>query len=212
MINYVTDGGPSHFKNRQNILNLTFHEVDFGVPAVWSFSATSHGKGPVDGLGAALKSTATRYLLRHGPTEPFKSPKEFYEFSKQRQVSTGNPIELLYVTSDEIESAGVIQKFWPTWRFDFSISSLFYIGSRWVFEERHTRMCSIDWRKKYPEGTYSKKVIVSELECWQGWSELPLLVQSGSLSHRIWGNSDLYSRNGWKTNSPSSHSSLSGRT
>jgi hypothetical protein len=102
MINYVTDGGPSHFKNRQNILNLTFHEVDFGVPAVWSFSATSHGKGPVDGLGAALKSTATRYLLRHGPTEAFKSPKEFYEFSKQRQVSTGNPIELLYVTSDEI--------------------------------------------------------------------------------------------------------------
>ena len=85
MINYVTDGGPSQFKNRQNILNLTFYEADFGVPAIWSFSATSHGKGPVDGLGAALKSTATRYLLRHGLTEVFKSPKELYEFSKQRQ-------------------------------------------------------------------------------------------------------------------------------
>ena len=86
----------------RNILNLTFHDVDFGVVAVWSFSATSHGKGPVDGLGAALNSIATRYLLRHGPTEAFKSAKEFYEFSQQRQVSSGNPIELLYVTSDEI--------------------------------------------------------------------------------------------------------------
>ena len=102
LINYVTDGGPSHFKNRRNILNLTFHDVDFEVPGVWSFSATSHGKGPVDGLGAALKSTATRYLLRHGPTEAFKSAKGFYEFSKQRQDSTGNPIELLYVRSEQI--------------------------------------------------------------------------------------------------------------
>ena len=40
---------------------------------------------------------------------------------------------LLYgseVWTTTVESAGVIQKFWPTWRFDFSISSLFYIGSR----------------------------------------------------------------------------------
>ncbi len=101
-INYVTDGGPSHFKNRYNILNLSFHEMDFGVPAVWTFTATSHGKGPVDGLGAAVKSTATRYLMRHGPEEAFKSAKEFYEFSKQRQQSSLSPIELLYAESNEI--------------------------------------------------------------------------------------------------------------
>ncbi len=101
-INYVTDGGPSHFKNRYNILNLSFHEMDFGVPAVWTFTATSHGKGPVDGLGAAVKSTATRYLMRHGPEEAFKSAKEFYEFSKQRQQSSLSPIEFLYAESNEI--------------------------------------------------------------------------------------------------------------
>ncbi|CAF4886248.1 unnamed protein product, partial [Rotaria socialis] len=67
LINYVTDGAPSHFKNRHNILNLSFHEIDFGVRSIWTFTATSHGKGPVDGLGAAVKSTATRYLMRHGP-------------------------------------------------------------------------------------------------------------------------------------------------
>ena len=101
-INYVTDGGPAHFKNRYNILNLTHHEIDFDVPTVWTFSATSHGKGPVDGLGAALKSTATRYLMRHGPEEAFKTPREFYDFSKQQQERARTPIELLYVDSHEI--------------------------------------------------------------------------------------------------------------
>ena len=89
-INYVTDGGPAHFKNRYNILNLTHHEIDFNVPAVWTFSATSHGKGPVDGLGAALKSTATRYLMRHDPEESFKILREFYDFSKQQQERHGH--------------------------------------------------------------------------------------------------------------------------
>ena len=101
-VNYVTDGGPSHFKNRYNILNLTFHEIDFGVCAVWTFFSTSHGKGPVDGLGAAVKSTATRYLMRHGPEEAFKSAKEFYQFSKQQHESSQSPIELFYLESDEV--------------------------------------------------------------------------------------------------------------
>ncbi len=102
VINYVTDGGPAHFKNRYNILNLSFHQTDFGVHAIWTFSATSHGKGPVDGLGAAIKSTATRYLMRHGPEEAFKSAKEFYEFSKHRQELSKSPIELLYAESKEV--------------------------------------------------------------------------------------------------------------
>ena len=101
-INYVTDGGPPHFKNRYNILNLTFHEIDFGVCAVWSFTASSHGKGPVDGLGAAVKSTATRYLMRHGPEQAFKSAKEFYQFSKQQHESSLSPIEIFYVELDEV--------------------------------------------------------------------------------------------------------------
>ena len=102
VINYVTDGGPAHFKNRYIILNLSFHQTDFGIRAIWTFSATSHGKGPVDGLGAAIKSTATRYLMRHGPEEAFKSAKEFYEFSKHRQESSKSPIELFYAESKEV--------------------------------------------------------------------------------------------------------------
>ncbi|CAF1690836.1 unnamed protein product, partial [Adineta ricciae] len=96
VINYITDGGPGHFKNRFNILNLSFHQTDFNIHAVWTFSATSHGKGPVDGLGSALKSTGTRFMMRHGPEEAFKSAKEFYEFSVRRQKLSKSPIELLY--------------------------------------------------------------------------------------------------------------------
>jgi len=99
MINYVTDGGPAHFKNRYNILNLSFHEINFGVRAFWTFSATSHGKGPVDGLGSTIKSSATRYLMRHGLEEAFESVKEFYHFSKHRQELSKSAIEVLYAES-----------------------------------------------------------------------------------------------------------------
>jgi hypothetical protein len=72
------------------------------VRATWTFTATFHGKGPVDTVGAAVKSTATRYLMRHGPEEAFKSAKEFYEFSKERHESSQSLFELFYVESDEI--------------------------------------------------------------------------------------------------------------
>ena len=84
-INYVTDGGRSHFKNRYNILNLSFHEIDFGVRALCTFTDPFHEKRSADGLGVAVKSSTNLYLMRQGPEEAFKSAKEFYEFAKQRQ-------------------------------------------------------------------------------------------------------------------------------
>ena len=84
-INYVTDGGPSHFKSRYNILNLSFHEIDLGVRALCTFTDLFDEKGSADGLGVAVKSSTNLYLMRQGPEEAFKSAKEFYEFAKQRQ-------------------------------------------------------------------------------------------------------------------------------
>lgn len=51
---YASDGAAMHFKNKFNILNLTFHEIDFGIPAEWIFTATSHGKSACDGNVLAL--------------------------------------------------------------------------------------------------------------------------------------------------------------
>ncbi|CAF4961392.1 unnamed protein product, partial [Rotaria socialis] len=60
--------------------NLAHHHADFNIVASWTFSATGHGKGPCDGVGAVVKSTATQHLLKGGPNASFSSPKQFYEW------------------------------------------------------------------------------------------------------------------------------------
>ena len=47
---YFSNGGSSQYKNCKNFLNLTHHKNDFGMPVEWHFFATSHGKGPSDGV------------------------------------------------------------------------------------------------------------------------------------------------------------------
>ena len=48
------------YKNCKNFLNLCHHESDFGLDAEWNFFATSHGKGPCDGVGGIVKRLAAR--------------------------------------------------------------------------------------------------------------------------------------------------------
>ncbi|EFN76306.1 hypothetical protein EAI_07811, partial [Harpegnathos saltator] len=57
---YMTDGAKQHFKNRYQIANLIHHKADFGIEAVWHFSATAHGKSGYDGIGATFKKEAYR--------------------------------------------------------------------------------------------------------------------------------------------------------
>ena len=61
---YFSDGCAVQYKNCNNFLNLCNHESDFGVPAEWHFFATSHGKGPCDGIGGTVKRLATRASLQ----------------------------------------------------------------------------------------------------------------------------------------------------
>ncbi|CAF3661614.1 unnamed protein product [Rotaria socialis] len=81
-LNYVSDGAPQHFKNNKSILNLTYHQVDFGIPASWSFSATAHGKGAVDGIGAAVKYRATRRGLSGTTSDAILTPEDLYKFTQ----------------------------------------------------------------------------------------------------------------------------------
>ena len=46
---YFSDGCMGQYKNLKNFLNL------FDIPAEWHFFATSHGKGPSDGIGGTIK-------------------------------------------------------------------------------------------------------------------------------------------------------------
>ncbi|KAK3928964.1 Protein translocase subunit, partial [Frankliniella fusca] len=63
-IYYFSDGAASQYKNRKNVTNLRMHFDDFGLTAEWHYFATSHGKGPCDGLGGTLKRHAARESLQ----------------------------------------------------------------------------------------------------------------------------------------------------
>ena len=55
-IEYGTDGCAKQYKNKKNLSNLAHHQQDFGMKAKWTFQATSHGKGPWDGLAGRLEN------------------------------------------------------------------------------------------------------------------------------------------------------------
>lgn len=54
-----TDGPSSQFKNRYIMEAMKMISQKHEVSICWNFSATSHGKGPVDGIGGCIKRTAT---------------------------------------------------------------------------------------------------------------------------------------------------------
>ncbi|CAF4363124.1 unnamed protein product [Rotaria sp. Silwood2] len=81
--NYVSDGAGQHFKNNKSLLNLTYHQSDFGSPASWTFSSTAHGKGPMDGIGATIKYQATRKVLSGKDEDAILTPEQLYKFAQQ---------------------------------------------------------------------------------------------------------------------------------
>ncbi|CAF4999376.1 unnamed protein product [Rotaria sp. Silwood1] len=109
-INYLSDGACSHFKNNFNMLNLIHHQQDFDLEACWTFTSTGHGKGPCDGLGASVKSTATRHITTSGIS--ISSAEEFYKFTVQfnediarASINKQPPIHAFYVNSSTVENA-----------------------------------------------------------------------------------------------------------
>ena len=56
-ISVFSDGASSQFKQWFLFSNLHLWEAEFGVKLTWNLSATSHGKGVVDGIGGTVKRT-----------------------------------------------------------------------------------------------------------------------------------------------------------
>ncbi|CAF2174414.1 unnamed protein product [Rotaria magnacalcarata] len=98
---YFSDGCAAQYKNRKNFKNLCFHEEDFGVKAEWHFFATSHGKGPCDGIGGTVKRLAARASLqRVGSVEPILNPLALYRFAVEALPN----IAFTFTTSEEHEA------------------------------------------------------------------------------------------------------------
>jgi hypothetical protein len=99
---YFSDGAASQYKNRKNVINLRYHFEDFGVTAEWHFFATSHGKGPCDGVAGAMKRLARRESLQG---KFITNPKQFYEWAYNKFRES---IKIVYVSKEDI--AAVIQR------------------------------------------------------------------------------------------------------
>jgi hypothetical protein len=65
---HFTDGADSQQKNFKKFINLLHHKQDFNLDGEWHFFATSHGKGPFDGIGGTVKRLARRASLQIAAT------------------------------------------------------------------------------------------------------------------------------------------------
>jgi hypothetical protein len=134
-LKYVSDGAPQHFKNNKSILNLTYHEQDFGIPASWTFSATAHGKGPMDGIGAAIKYRATRKVLSGKAEDAILTPEQLFRFAQQ-----DTKINVFYLDEGRIKQNSNYYKLDNRWKdsnvegianflYKYPICALIYIVS-----------------------------------------------------------------------------------
>jgi len=100
---YFSGGFAGQYKNCKNFINLCHHKKDFGIEAEWNFFATSHGKGPCDGVGGTVKRLAAKASLQrcaeHKLDEQILTPTAFYDFCKKNIVN----IEFVYATNEDYE-------------------------------------------------------------------------------------------------------------
>lgn len=80
---YFTDGSAAQYKNKSNFVNITHHKADFNIEIEWNFFATSHGKGPCDGVGGTLKRLATRASLQRTNADHILTAMDLYEWAKK---------------------------------------------------------------------------------------------------------------------------------
>ena len=87
-------------------MNLLYHKKDFGLEAAWTFSATGHGKGPCDGIGATVKATATRAALQGRPNANFQTPLDFWSFTfdtnDRSEFKEPSPIESFFLPKEQV--------------------------------------------------------------------------------------------------------------
>ena len=98
-IEYGTDGCAKQYKNKKNLSNLAHHVEYFGVKAKWTFQATSHGKGPWNGLAGCVKREAALETLRRPLEGQIQTPIELYNFAKLKFKN----IQVEFVSKEDIE-------------------------------------------------------------------------------------------------------------
>ena len=60
-----TNGPNSQFKNKYVMGAIEMLSKMYNIKIIWNFRTNSHGKGPVDGVGATLEQIAADKVYRH---------------------------------------------------------------------------------------------------------------------------------------------------
>ncbi|XP_037033164.1 uncharacterized protein LOC119072128 [Bradysia coprophila] len=97
---YFTDGCAGQYKNRKNFSTVYYHKIDFGYECEWHFHATSHGKGPCDGIGGTLKRSAARASLGRTYEKQIDSAELLFEWASSSDMD----MHFEYSTTAEHES------------------------------------------------------------------------------------------------------------
>lgn len=107
-IYYITDGAAGQYKNKFNFTNIVYHLEDFGIHCEWHFHATSHGKGPCDGIGGTVKRQAARASLSSEYEKVITTPRELFDWASKH-----SSVNLCYVDNSEYEEKKInlVQRF-----------------------------------------------------------------------------------------------------
>ena len=62
-LHFVSDGPTSQYRNKSNFATTMQHHINNTYKrTTWNFLESGHGKGPADGIGAAIKRNADAYI------------------------------------------------------------------------------------------------------------------------------------------------------
>lgn len=107
LINFWSDGAPSHFKSKFSISNMIRLEEKFSTKLRWNFSATSHGKTQADGVGGTIKNMVDRRIKAQNLV--ISSPFEFFQTAQQICEN----VSIHYISESNIsENKAQLDEFW----------------------------------------------------------------------------------------------------
>ena len=90
-----SDGPSSQFKNCFIATAIPWVDEKYSVKLCWNFFASSHGKGPVDGIGGAIKIIATHKVIQWKLS--IKDAFSFYQ-----AVRNESKVNVYFVSADKI--------------------------------------------------------------------------------------------------------------
>ena len=96
-----SNGPSSEFKNKYMCFLIQELSKKYGKPFIWKFSATSHGKGIVDGVGGKVKLSVHKKVMSLGKDRPTVQDSEsFANLANEQSESTS----IIHMTNEEVSA------------------------------------------------------------------------------------------------------------